>query len=82
MYFVDYVNATAENNEEGKEMAAAELDEYRAEQAAFLDAATEGRLKAADLEAGLKEHIDQLVNAFNSYTGKDYPAAYETIHVA
>lgn len=63
-------------------MAAAELDEYRAEQAAFLDAAIEGRLKAAYLEAGLKEHINQLLNAFNSYTGKDYPAAYETIHVA
>ncbi|MFY0761175.1 hypothetical protein AB1K32_20485 [Metabacillus dongyingensis] len=30
----------------------------------------EGRLKAADLEAGLKEHIEQLLNAFNSYTGK------------
>ncbi|WP_191557513.1 copper amine oxidase [Metabacillus idriensis] len=81
-YFVDYVTATAENNEEGKEQAVAELDEYRAEQAAFLDTATEGRLKAADLEAGLKEHVDQLLNAFNSYTGKDYPAAYENIHVA
>lgn len=42
----------------------------------------EGRLKAADLEAGLKEHIEQLLNAFKSYTGKKYPAAYENIHVA
>jgi hypothetical protein len=42
----------------------------------------EGRLKAADLEAGLKEHIEQLLNAFNSYTGKNYPAPYENIHVA
>lgn len=81
-YFVDYVTATAENDEAGKEEAVAELDAYRAEQAAFLDAATEGRLKAADLEAGLKEHVDQLLAAFNSYTGKDYPAAYENIHVA
>jgi hypothetical protein len=31
---------------------------------------SEGRLKAADLEAGLKEHIEQLLNAFNSYTSK------------
>ncbi|USK33913.1 hypothetical protein LIT25_00040 [Bacillus sp. F19] len=47
------------------------MDEYRAEQAAFLDTATDGRLKAADLEAGLKEHIEQLLSAFNSYTGKN-----------
>lgn len=81
-YFVDYVTATAEKDEEGKKQAVAELDEYRTEQAAFLDTATEGRLKAADLEAGLKEHIKQLLNAFNSYTSKDYPAAYENISTA
>ncbi|MGD6831031.1 hypothetical protein ACQCT5_02630 [Sutcliffiella halmapala] len=33
-YFVDYVVATAEANEEGKEMALAELEEYKVEQAA------------------------------------------------
>lgn len=81
-YFVDYVTATAEKNEDGKKQAIAELDEYRMEQAKFLDTATEGRLKAADLEEGLKVHIDQLLNAFNSYTGKDYPTAYKNISEA
>ncbi|MBY6037349.1 copper amine oxidase [Fictibacillus nanhaiensis] len=81
-YFVDYVTATAEKNEEGKKQAVAELDEYRVQQAAFLDAATEGRLKAAELEEGLKVHVDQLLMAFNSYTGKDYPTAYKSISEA
>jgi hypothetical protein len=81
-YFVDYVTATAENNEEGKQQAIKELDQYRVEQAKFLDTATEGRLKAPDLEEGLKVHVDQLLAAFNSYTGKDYPAAYKNISEA
>ncbi|WP_223701616.1 copper amine oxidase [Sutcliffiella deserti] len=78
-YFVDYVVATAEENEEGKEMALANLEEYKVEQAAFLETATEGRLKAEVLEAGLQMHIDELLMAFNSYNEADYETAYETI---
>lgn len=63
-------------------MAVKELDEYRVEQAAFLDAATEGRLKAKDLEEGLKVHIDQLLLAFNSYNEKDYDKTYPAIREA
>ncbi|MFC0270440.1 copper amine oxidase [Metabacillus herbersteinensis] len=81
-YFVDYVTATAEEDEEGKKQALAELDEYRVEQAAFLETATEGRLKAADLEEGLKVHIDQLLMAFDSYAEGDYETAYNSIHEA
>ncbi|AZB44702.1 copper amine oxidase [Bacillus sp. FJAT-42376] len=81
-YLVDYVKATGAKDEKAKEMALKELDEYRAEQAKFLDTATEGRLKAADLEKGLEVHIDQLLNAFNSYNEKDYDMAYDSIHEA
>jgi hypothetical protein len=81
-YFVNYVTATAANDEAAKEKAIAELEEYKVEQAKFLDAATEGRLKAADLEAGLQMHIDELLNAFNSYTEKDYATTYENVREA
>ncbi|MBO0589145.1 copper amine oxidase [Sporosarcina sp. E16_8] len=81
-YFVDYVKATANEDEAGKKEAIANLDAYRKIQAEFLDTATEGRLKAADLEEGLKGHVDQLLNAFNSYVDKDYDAAYDSIHEA
>ena len=81
-YFVDYVKATGAKDEAAKEKAMANLDAYRVTQAAFLDTATEGRLKAADLEEGLKGHVDQLLNAFNSYVAKDYDAAYDSIHEA
>ncbi|KPB03239.1 copper amine oxidase [Bacillus sp. CHD6a] len=78
-YFVDYVVATGEDNEEGREAAIAELEEYKVEQAAFLDTATEGRLKAADLEKGLQMHVDELLLAFNSYNEADYETTYNTI---
>ena len=75
-YFVDYATATAGDDQAGKDKAVAELDKYIVEQAAFLETATEGRLKAADLEAGLKMHVDQLVWAFDSYVAGDYETSY------
>ena len=76
-YFVDYVTATAENDEDGRKKAVANLDEYRVTQAGFLDTATEGRLKAKDLEEGLKMHVDQLIWAFDNYNAEDYEKTYE-----
>lgn len=81
-YFVDYVKATGAKDEAAKTKALEALDQYRVEQAAFLDAATEGRLKAADMEAGLKMHVDELLKAFNSYTEMDYATAYPTVREA
>ena len=81
-YFVDYVNATASDDAEGQKAAMANLDDYRVKQAAFLETATEGRLKAADLEEGLKVHVDQLLAAFNKYNEGDYDGAYDDIHEA
>ncbi|QOR68032.1 hypothetical protein IM538_07835 [Cytobacillus suaedae] len=65
-YFVDYVKATAANDQTAKDQALAELDIYRAEQAAFFETATGGKLKATELEEGLKVHINQLLWAFDN----------------
>ncbi|MBD7984851.1 copper amine oxidase [Sporosarcina sp. Sa2YVA2] len=81
-YFVDYVTATAKKDADGQKKAMADLDAYRVTQAAFLDTATEGRLKAADLEEGLKGHVDQLLMAFDNYVAGDYDATYDNIHEA
>lgn len=78
-YFVDYVTATAENSKSGRDKAKADLDEYIVEQAAFLEAATDGRIPAEALEAGLTEHVGQLLSAFDSYVTGDYDTAYDAL---
>ncbi|MGI2328095.1 copper amine oxidase [Planococcus sp. YIM B11945] len=81
-YFVDYVTATAEKDADGQEQAKADLDKYITEQAALLDAATEGRVPADALEEGLTAHVDQLLMAFDSYVAGDFDAAYSAIREA
>ncbi|EIT85254.1 hypothetical protein A374_10940 [Fictibacillus macauensis ZFHKF-1] len=81
-YFVDYVKATGNKDEKAKAKAMKNLDAYRVKQAKFLETATKGRLKASDLEAGLKVHVDELLKAFNSYVDKDYNTTYPTVREA
>ena len=78
-YFVDYVQATAKRDEAGKKKAVKQLDQYRMKQADMLDKATGGRLKASELEEGLKMHVNELLKAFNSYTEKDFDTTYDTV---
>ena len=81
-YFVDYVTATGAGDAEGQEQAKADLDEYIVEQAALLDAATEGRVPADALEEGLTAHVSQLLASFDSYVAGDYDAAYNSMREA
>ena len=81
-YFVDYVNATAEGDEAGKEEAISQLDNYRADFSEFLEGATDGRLDANELAEGLQEHVHQLIWAFDSYVDEDYDAAYDNLREA
>lgn len=76
-YFVDYVTATAENNQEGKDQALAELEEYKTTQSEFFEAATEGRLPAAAVSEGLDMHVNQLIKSFDAYVAGDFPTSYE-----
>ncbi|TFD98423.1 copper amine oxidase [Jeotgalibacillus salarius] len=75
-YFVDYVTATAEEDQEGIDQALAQLEEYKVEQAAFFATATEDRLPAAALEEGLQMHIDMLLMTFDAYAEGDFETAY------
>ncbi|TXC89767.1 copper amine oxidase [Metabacillus litoralis] len=76
-FFVDYVTATAENDETKKEEALNNLDTYREKFSQFLETATGERLEASGLAEGLQMHVNQLVGAFDSYLAKDFNKAYE-----
>ncbi|MBM7581057.1 copper amine oxidase [Jeotgalibacillus terrae] len=81
-FFVDYVTATAEEDEAAKEEALANLDNYRADFSNFLETATEERLNADQLAEGLQMHVDQLVGAFDSYAAGDYEGSFMDIRSA
>ncbi|WP_020008191.1 hypothetical protein [Salinicoccus albus] len=76
-YFVDYVNATAEEDASGKEEALNQLAQYREDFSMFLENATEERVEAEGLAEGLQMHVDQLIGAFDAYVMGDYEKAYE-----
>ncbi|MYL53910.1 copper amine oxidase [Pontibacillus yanchengensis] len=76
-FFVDYVKATGNEDEEAKQMALDELEQYRQDFSKFLESATGQRLKADKLVQGLQAHVNQLIGAFDSYVAGDYEKAYE-----
>ncbi|MCA0971121.1 S-layer homology domain-containing protein [Halobacillus litoralis] len=77
-FFVDYVVATANEDEEAKEEALANLDGYRQDFSEFMSTATEGRVPAEGLANGLQTHVNQLVTAFDSYVEEDYDQVWES----
>ncbi|SFL89514.1 copper amine oxidase [Salibacterium qingdaonense] len=81
-YFVDYVEAAEAGDEEAKEQAMSNLDDYRMEFSKFLETATEGELNADNLAQGLQMHVDQLTGSFDSYTAGDYDMAYDQMREA
>ncbi|MHC0551477.1 copper amine oxidase [Salinicoccus sp. CNSTN-B1] len=81
-YFVDYVNATAENDKEAQEEAMDNLMMYKEDFSKFMDTATEGNLPADALAEGLQTHVEQLIGAFDAYAEEDYDGAYELVRKA
>jgi hypothetical protein len=80
-FFVDYVVATAGNDEAGRQAALKELAEYREDFSTFL-AGANPNLDATTLSNGLQMHVNQLVGAFDNYVAGDYEAAYSNIREA
>ncbi|MCD3218846.1 copper amine oxidase [Mammaliicoccus sciuri] len=83
-YFVDYVNATNNNDENARQEALKNLDNYREHFSQFLASATDEKLEAKGLSEGLQMHVNQLVSAFDASVNGDYDKAYkyerESIH--
>ncbi|MYL54482.1 copper amine oxidase [Pontibacillus yanchengensis] len=76
-YFVDYVNATAENDEEAKQEALDNLANYKEEFSSFLSEATNNQLKSDNLAKGLQMHINQLITGFDAFVNENYDKAYD-----
>lgn len=74
-FFVDYVTATAGDDEAGKEEALEQLDQYRYDFSGFL-ANANPNLDSSTLANGLQMHVNQLINAFNKYNEGEYEMAY------
>lgn len=77
-YFVDYVKATANNDEAAKEEALKELDQYRKDFSQFMATATNGKVPAEGLAKGLQTHVNQLTGTFDAYAAEDYDQAWST----
>ncbi|WP_163528297.1 copper amine oxidase [Halobacillus ihumii] len=75
-YFVDYVKATGSGDEEAKQAALDELEQYRQDFSQFISTATEGAVKADGLAEGLQMHVNQLIGAFDAYVAGNYAEAY------
>ncbi|WP_347549754.1 hypothetical protein ABFG93_19980 [Pseudalkalibacillus hwajinpoensis] len=76
-FFVDYVKATGNEDEDAKQKALENLEGYKSDFSMFLENATGERLEAENLSEGLQAHINQLIGAFDSYVAGDYEKAYE-----
>jgi hypothetical protein len=80
-FFVDYVKATAANDQTAREEALDKLDNYRNDFSQFL-AGANPNLEASALADGLQMHVNQLVGAFDSYVAKDYETTYTNVREA
>lgn len=79
-YFVDYVKATAAEDEEAKQAALDELEQYRADFSAFMETATDGNAPADVVSEELQDHVNQLIGSFDAYAAGNYEKAYNKFH--
>ncbi len=75
----DHINAQGkiaaaelEGDKEAAEAARAQLDKFAKDFGGFLGAATDGNLPAADAEAAVKAHENQVLMAFDQYKAGNY----------
>ena len=75
-YTDDLVNAAKNNDEEARNAAEAEIEEFVVEFSTFLDAATEGNLPQAAAEEAIRAHEADVLKVFDNYVAGEYEAAY------
>lgn len=81
-FFVDYTVATAKKDEAGQEAARNQLAQYQADFSEFLATATGNKLPQNAAAEALQAHVNQLVQAIETYAAGDYPTAYTQIREA
>jgi hypothetical protein len=73
----NYTVGLVEDDQAAMEDAEAELERYIEDFSAFLEAATDGELAAADLAPGLRMHVDHLIGQIHAFADGDYARAFE-----
>jgi hypothetical protein len=73
---VQYAEAIANNDQDGENNAAADLDLYRERFAKFAESVTGSKLDARSVASSLGTHIDQLLHQIRAYATGKYTIAY------
>ncbi|MGH3665875.1 MAG: hypothetical protein ACRDU8_07280, partial [Egibacteraceae bacterium] len=74
--FAAYAKGLVRDDQQLRRRANDSLEAYRREFGAFMEAATDGELPAADVSAGLQIHIKHLLGQADAYAAGDYGRAY------
>ncbi|MYL72457.1 copper amine oxidase [Halobacillus litoralis] len=77
-YSDGFVEAAKNDDEEAREMAEAEVDEFVNEFGSFLATATEGNLSEEAAKEVLAAHEEDVVKVFDHYVNEEYEQAYAT----
>lgn len=72
-----FVEAAKNNDEEARQMAEAEVDEFVNEFGSFLATATEGNLPEDAAKQVLAAHEEDVVKVFDHYVNEEYEQAYQ-----
>jgi hypothetical protein len=73
---IRYAEAVATNDGSAERSSERQLDRYRQRFGSFVQSATNNRLKAEDVAAGLKTHISHLTRQAEAYAAGNYATAY------
>ncbi len=76
-FFVDYTVGLAEGDQQAQDDARAQLEQYRADFAAFIEGASEGEIPADAVSTALQGHVDQLIGQIDAYHAGDFETAYD-----
>ncbi|TDQ42715.1 copper amine oxidase N-terminal domain-containing protein [Aureibacillus halotolerans] len=77
-YTNDFVQAAKNDDEELREEAEAEVDEFVSTFSEFLATATEGNLPEEAAAEALRAHEDLVIGTFDAYVAGDHEEAYKT----
>lgn len=76
-YADGFVKAAKNNDEEARQMAEQEVDEFVNEFGSFLATATEGELSEDAAKKVLAAHEEDVLNVFDHYVNEEYEQAYQ-----
>jgi hypothetical protein len=77
-----YATAVAKGDASGKAAARAKLTAYPDAHGAWFASASKGTVRAGDAAAGVRAHIQELIQQLDAYAARDYAKAYQLERMA